>query len=141
MVLSSCARASLWAVLSAALSACTPVYYVVRSTPVVEEGERPRPGAEPRPHPDRIRIALLPWEGCAREGAAEACARALASLEEAMLERGFQVVAWQALRDREERHDQTAAEAAQTLQIPYLVRVQAPQLFRTRPLVHFRRAY
>jgi hypothetical protein len=127
------------------LSACAPSYYVVRSLPVLEPVSASPPTAEPSRTPiaDLNRLALLPWDSCASAGAAEAdvCAAGLAALERALLARGFEVVAWQALREQAARHSQTPGEAAQALGVPYLLRVHAPEATRSPVGLRFRRSY
>jgi hypothetical protein len=114
--------------LSASLGAgCVVNHYVVRSslTPL----PAPSPSAEAQgvkaPIDDLHRLALVPWAGCDTD-ATESCSASLSVIERALLTQGFEVIAWQALRDHAARHDITLQEAAQTLHVPYLLRVHAP---------------
>jgi hypothetical protein len=130
--------------LASLIAACMPTYYVVRSTPLPQAQEAPA-GAPVTPGtlPDLKRLALVPWDACASSAAAErqACASGIRALEAALLARGFEVVAWQALREQRTHHNQTSAEAAQALNVPYLLRVQAPEAQESAPQLRFQRSY
>jgi hypothetical protein len=126
-------------------SACTPSYYVVRSTPVVGPSASAPAASEPvhASLVDMKRIALVPWDGCTGQSAAERdrCASNLAAIERALMAHGFEVVVWQALREQATRHSQTTGEAAQALGIAYLLRVQAPEAARAPLTLRFQRSY
>jgi hypothetical protein len=130
--------------LLATLAGCTPIYYVVRSTPVREVAAAPAaPATSPVVTiPGMERIALLPWEVCTSSAAeADACAAGLAALEQALLARGLVIVPWQTLRETALRHDKTALEAAQLLSVTHLVRIGAPETRNTVQHVRFQRSY